>query len=116
MAKIRTPMEVAEQIYRAIEALGIEGKRSEDLIESKAEAMSEYDKLLGSAEAKMEADGDKVTLIKDKAKGNIYKALYAKIVADESLKAHYSKLSRLEAQLNGLQSINRYLQNVSRGD
>ena len=116
MAKIRTPMEVAEQIYRAIEALGIEGKRSEDLIEAKAEAMSEYDKLLGSAEAKMEADGDKVTLIKDKAKGNIYKALYAKIVAEESLKAHYSKLSRLEAQLNGLQSINRYLQNVSRGD
>ena len=111
--KMLEPIQVAEQILRAIKELGAEGERSKELIIAKAEATGEYDKALGIATTKLKADGCSVSIIEKTAKGNVYDLLIKKIVAEESLKAHYSKLSRLEAQLNGLQSINRYLQTVS---
>ena len=111
---MRTPLDIAEQIERAIVALGIEGDRSEDLIVSKAEAMGNYDRCLGVAVANLKADGMAISIIDKIAKERTHKELIAKIVAEESLKAHYSKISRLEAQLNGLQSIFRHLQSTSR--
>ena len=116
MAKIRTPMEVATFIQEAITRLSAEGRRSEDLIEAKAKAVSEYDKLIGMATGRLKAEGVQTTLVGQLAKERASDALYAKIVAEESLKAHYSNISILESILNGWQSYNRYLQTVSRGD
>ena len=114
MAKIRTPMEVASFIQEAITRLSAEGRRSEGLIEAKAKAVSEYDKLIGMATGRLKAEGVQTTLVGQLAKERASDALYAKIVAEESLKAHYSNISILESILNGWQSYNRYLQTVSR--
>ena len=111
---MKTPMEVADLIERAITALDKEGRRSNELIEAKANALSEYDRLLGLSVANLKTEGIATTLIDRIAKERTYKALYARIVAEETLKAHYSRLSQLESILNGFQSLNRYLQTVTR--
>ena len=105
------PLYVAEQIMKAIEALGKEGQRLENdkLIEAKANAMGEYDKALGVAVAALKLEGESISIIDKVEKGRCADLLIKKIVAEEVLKSHYSKLERLEAMLNGLQSANRYL-------
>jgi len=113
---MKTPLETAELIQTAIGALGKEGERSLDLIQSKAKAVSEYDRVMGLATANLKAEGMAATLIDKIAKERCHKALYDKIVAEETLKAHYCRLSTLESQLNGLQSMNRYLQSTSRSE
>jgi hypothetical protein len=110
-----TQVEVADLIMKAINALTIEGKKSEELITAKANAMGEYDKNIAIATTELKAKGEPATLIDRIAKGRTSDLLIKKIVAEETLKAHYSKLERLEAQLNGYQSVNRYLDTVSRG-
>ncbi len=112
---MKTQTEVAELILKAIDALTIEGKKSEGLIKTKAETMGEYDKQIAVAVADLKAHGEPATIIDKLAKGRTWELLVKRIIAEETLKAHYSKLSRLEAQLNGFQSVNRYLDVVSRG-
>ena len=105
-------MQIALEMQKAIVALGKEGGKSVALIESKARTMADYDKACGVAEAARKASGMAVTLIKAQAKGDTSELLYAKIIAEESLKAHYSRMSQIEAQLNGLQSMNRHLKEL----
>ena len=112
---MKTCIEVAELIISAIYELGKEGKRSEELIEAKAKAVSEHERLVGKATANLKADGIPATLIGNYVKERTYQALYDRIVAEETMKAHYSRLSQLESILNGYQSLNRYLQTVSQG-
>lgn len=113
---IPTPIVVAEQIWKAIGALSKEGERSEELIKAKAEAMGEYDKNLAIAATDLKAKGEPTTIIDRLAKGRTSDLFIKKIIAEETLKAHYSKLERLEAQLNGLQSMNRFLSEISMGE
>lgn len=112
---MKTQVEVQELIMKAIDALTVEGRKSEGLIKAKAEAMGEYDKMVAVAATDLKAKGEPATIIDKLAKGRTSDLLIKRIVAEESLKAHYSKIERLEAQLNGLQSANRYLDTVSRG-
>jgi hypothetical protein len=86
-----------------------ESDLSEELIELKAHAMREYDKQMGVFIAKLKDAGVPTTVVKERAKAECAELLYEKVVRDESLKAHYSRLDTLKAQLNGYQSINRYL-------
>lgn len=111
------PIDIANEIMRAIKALGTEGQRleSDNLIQKKADAMGEYDKALGSTTARLKLEGEAITVIDKIAKGLSADLLIKRIVAEETLKAHYSKLERLEAMLNGLQSINRYLKELPNG-
>ena len=113
---MKTPLEVASNIERIIEALRVEGLRSEELIKAKAESMGEYDRLVAVTTSNMRGKGEPVTLVNKLSGEFTHKALIAKIVAEETLKAHYSRIGVLEAQLNGYQSINRYLQSTSRGE
>ncbi len=106
------PVKIAEQIMACINALSKEGLLSHDLIQAKAEAMGEYDENLAIAITTLRAQDKPITIVEKLAKGNVSNLLIAKIVAEEGLKAHYSKLDRLKAQLNGLQSINRYLDSI----
>ena len=108
-------LETASQINRAIIALGEEGKRPEKLIEDKARTAADYDKNLAVEITRLKAKGEPVTTCKDTARGNVSESLYAKILAEETLKAHYSKIERLKAQLTGLQSINKHLDTYQSG-
>ncbi len=104
------PVQVGIEIEKAIKALGKEGQRSKELIEAKAKAMADYDKALGVRTGALKATGMAVSIIEKTAKGDASHHLYLKIIAEESLKAHYSRMGQLEAQLNGLQSLNKHLE------
>ena len=100
---------VAKRIEKLIEAIKTEGKVSKDLIIAEAESMREYDKKIALSELAHKAAGMAVTLIPHQAKGDASELLYAMIVAQKTLKAHWERLKYLQAQLNGYQSIYRYL-------
>ncbi len=100
---------VARQIEAVIEALKLEGQKSQELIMAEATAMKNYDKAIAKRELIHKADGMAVTLIPHQAKGDAHELLYDKIVAEKTLKAHWERFKYLEAQLNGWQSIYRHL-------
>lgn len=102
-------VEVARQIEKIIEAVKVEGTRSNVLILSKAEAMRVYDKAIAVQELKYKVDGMAVILIGHQAKGDASQLMCEMIVAQESLKAHWQRITYLLAQLNGWQSIYRNL-------
>ena len=102
-------MRVAKMIETIINTLKTEGIKSQDLIQAKAQTMANYDKHIGIKSAEMKAEGLAVTSIPAQAKSECSEMLYDKIVAEEGLKAHYSRMDTLKAQLNGYQSINRHL-------
>ena len=104
-----TPLDVAHQIEGIIKAIATEGKRSNDLIQSKAEAARVYDKAIAVRSVELRAEGVPATLIDKQSKGDASQLLSEKIIAEESLKAHFCRLDYLKAQLNGFQSINRHL-------
>ncbi len=108
-------VKISDEIMRCITALGEEGKRSQGLIEAKATAMAEYDKMLAVAITTLKAQGEPTTIIPKLANGNVSDLFYKRIIAEEGLKAHYSRLERLGMQLNALQSILRHLENATRG-
>lgn len=103
------PLQVAKMIERCIDALKVEGKRSVELIEAKAQTAANYDLNMGVKSAKHKAGGMAVTLIKEQARADNSELLYDKIIAEETLKAHYCRMDTLKAQMNAYQSINRHL-------
>ena len=100
---------IAGRIESIIEALKTEGKLSKDLIIAEAESMRKYDKEIAVRELAYKATGMAVTLIPHQAKGDASQLLCDMIVAQKTLKAHWERLKYLQAQLNGYQSIYRYL-------
>jgi hypothetical protein len=106
-------LQVAEQIEKIIVALTKEGKLSKGFIEAKAKASAEYDKSVGVRTAALKAAGKPSTIIKELAKGDASDALYAKIVAEDGVRSHFARMENLRAQMNGYQSINKYLDNTA---
>ncbi len=100
---------VAGQIKAIIEAVRIEGARSNVLILAKAEAMRVYDKAIAVKELKLKHEGLAIGLIGHQAKGDASQLMCEMIVAQEQLKAHWQRITYLLAQLNGWQSIYRHL-------
>lgn len=100
---------VAKQIESIIKAVKTEGARSNVLILAKAEAMRVYDKAVAVKELKLKNDGLAIGLIGHQAKGDASQLMCEMIVAQESLKAHWQRITYLLAQLNGWQSIYRHL-------
>ena len=109
---MHTPVEVAQQITRLIDALRDEGKRSEDLIERKADTLRLYKRGVATKALALRDGGMSVTLIKAQSEGGASQLLKEQIIAEETLKAHYVRMDTLKAQLNGYQSIYRHLENV----
>lgn len=108
-----TPVTVSKQIELCITAIKIEGTKSVEAIVVKAQTAKEYDKEMAIETLRLKADGTAVTMIKDVARGACSEQLLAKIVGEESLKAHWERLKYLQAQLNGYQSINRHLEHTT---
>ncbi len=100
---------VARQIEAIIDAIKVEGKRSEDLIQTKANSMRVYDKAIAVKELEYKVAGMAVTLIGHQAKGDASQLMCEMTIAQEGLKAHWHRLEYLKAQLNGYQSIYRFL-------
>ncbi len=100
---------VARKIESVIEAIRAEGMRSQDLIVKEAVSMRDYDKDIALRELAHKSAGMAVTLIGHQAKGDASDKLYEMIVAQKTLKAHWQRLAYLLAQLNGYQSIFRFL-------
>jgi hypothetical protein len=91
--------------------------------EAKAKAMSRYDKQLAITLAELghnenyELSGKEykqppITLRKTIAKGIVAGFLEEREIADSDYKSVISNLEALKAQLNGYQSINKYLDSV----
>jgi len=104
-----TPLDIAHQIEGLIGAIQKEGKRSTELIQAKADACRVYDKAIAVRSVELRAEGVPATLIDKQSKGDASQLLSEKIVAEESLKAHFCRIDYLKAQLNGFQSVNRHL-------
>ncbi len=102
-------VDIAQKIHDAIKEIGKEGQKSEGLINTKATTSADYDKQVAKAILTLKANGHPVSIIDKLARGECADALVAKILAEEMLKAHYAKMDRIKAQLNGLQSIYRHL-------
>ena len=78
-------IKIAKRIQDAIDALSLEGKRSPELIQAKAEAMGEYDKNMAVAVTTLKAEGVAISIIDKLAKGRVSNLLIKKIVAEETL-------------------------------
>ena len=109
-----TVVEIASQIEKVIAAICKEGKLSKELIAAKAEAMMNYDKAIAVRSLELKDDGMAVTLIEKQAKGDASQLLRDKVVAEDSLKAHFARIQYLQTQQNGFQSIFRHLEATSK--
>lgn len=107
-------MDVADQIMKASKRIMDEVERAEqeNLIDKKATTARDYDKAIGTATGELKLAGEPVTLIRDQAKKRAADFLYDSIIAEEGLKAHYSKLDVYSKVLNALQSVFRHLSNI----
>ena len=116
-------LQVAKLINSKINAIEKERNKLETLALDKARFESEYDKQLAISIIKLkggdalEIDGHEIvnppaTIIERIARGQVWKAKLDYSKAEGLYKATISNINALEAQLNGYQSINRYLKEI----
>ena len=116
-------LQVAKLINSKINAIEEQRKQLEGYALEKARTESEYDKAICitlirlKAGNEMEIEGNKiqnppVSIMEKLSKGFCWKSSLAKNTAEANYKATVSNINALESQLNGYQSINRYLKEV----
>ena len=105
-------MNVANAIDHKIKQLeqmrGEIKKRTED----KATAISEYDKALSIRIVMLRENGTPTTIIEKIAKGDCWEARYKLELSEGMYKSLISNMNCVQAELNGLQSINRHLSEI----
>jgi hypothetical protein len=117
------PLKVAKLIQDKIRELDEERPRLFDTSQSKAQAISDYDRAMALVVLKLkngtikEFEGEQiigiaVTLIPTVAKGICWKECFTKEAEEAGYKAVISNIEAIKAGLNGLQSINRHLDNL----
>ena len=102
-------MQVAKAIEDIIAEIGKFRKQIEDKGILKAQAIKNYDMKMDVAIVELKDEGVPVTLIRDRAKGKCAEYRYELELAEAGYKACISNIEALKAQLNGCQSIFRYL-------
>lgn len=118
-----TPLEVAEEIRAKIIELGKGHAVLREAAEEKARSIGAYDKACAVTIIKlrngveMELDGEKiqnppVSIIDKLVKGICHEQKVAADAAECEYKRVVKKLDVVQAQLNGWQSINRFLDKV----
>lgn len=111
----------AQKIHNKIAELEEERDKLLPASYDKAKAISEYDKQIAITTLKLknglitEFEGVKIsnlpaTLVRDIAKGICYKECFDKEIGESNYKAIVSIMESIRAELNGLQSINKYLE------
>jgi len=117
------PIAVAQLIQDKILELDQERPRLFDTSQSKAQAISDYDRAMALVVLKLkngtikEFEGEPiiniaVTLIPLIAKGICWKECFTKEAEEGGYKAVISNIEAIKAGLNGLQSINKHLDNL----
>ncbi len=105
-----TVMNVANAIDHKIQQLEQMRGEIKGRATNKAKAISEYDKALAKQILiQKEQLGYPVTLAEKLAKGKCYSERYDMELADGLYKSLISNMNCVQAELNGLQSINRHL-------
>ena len=115
------PIEVSQRITEKIELLEKGRKLILERAQRKAKAIANYEKALAITIAKQKAntidniDGTKIdqlpaTLIEKVARGLIYTEKLEAEIAELEYKAAVVGMSAIQAELNGYQSINRFLE------
>lgn len=112
---------VAEQIEKYTLLIGVERKKLPEYARRKSEALAEYEKALAIVILKLkngeitEFEGQSVdklpaTLIEKVAKGICWKERLEADRTEAEYKNQVIAIQAIEAQLNGYQSLNRYLE------
>ncbi len=105
-------LQVAQHMETIIRRLAEEGLKAETLISDMGQATANFKRERAVEAVKQKAKGIPVTMIKHQAEGIVADFEAEMIVATQSLKAHFAKREDLRAQLNGYQSINKFLQST----
>lgn len=117
------PVKVAELIQNKISELEKERPLLFDCSQSKAQAISDYDRALAICVIKIKNksithfEGEPIgnppaNLIPLIAKGICYQECFKKEAEEAGYRAVLSNIEAIKAELNGLQSINRHLDNL----
>ena len=105
-------LQVAKQIEDKIHLLERGRGELEALAREKARTIGEYDKALSTTILRHKSEGKlQATLIEKVSKGQCHKERLAMELADALYKVQTVKMNAVQAELNGWQSINRYLDN-----
>jgi len=113
-------VEISQRITEKIELLEKGRKLILERAQRKAKAVANYEKALAITIAKLKANaiddiyGTKIdnlpaTLIEKVARGLVYSEKLEIEIAESEYKAAIVGMSAIQAELNGLQSVNRYL-------
>jgi len=100
---------IANAIDHKIKQLEIMRAEIKGRATSKATAISEYDKALTKHMILLREKGNPVTIVEKLAKGECWSERYDMELADGMYKSLISNMTCIQAELNGLQSINRHL-------
>ena len=105
-------IEIAKKIEEKIKLLEKGRQTLAIKAKEKAEAIAEYDKKMAKTIIQMKNEGMPITLIERIAKGICWKEKLAKELAEAEYKNATVKMEAVMAELNGYQSINRYLEKM----
>jgi len=105
-------IEIAKKIEEKIKLLEKGRQTLAIKAKEKAEAIAEYDKKMAKTIIQMKNEGMPITLIERIAKGICWKEKLAKELAEAEYKNATVKMEAIMAELNGYQSINRYLEKM----
>jgi hypothetical protein len=96
-------------IQRAVTNLCDISEELPELIDDSADAKRKYDKALATTITRLKGEGVQASIVEKIAKGECSDELYKMLLAEGMLKACYSNIDRMKAQLNACQSLNRHL-------
>jgi len=105
-------IEIAKKIEEKIKLLEKGRQTLAIKAKEKAEAIAEYDKKMAKTIIQMKNEGMPITLIERIAKGICWKEKLTKELAEAEYKNATVKMEAVMAELNGYQSINRYLEKI----
>ena len=105
-------IQVAQQIEQKIQLLERGRGELESLAQSKARTIAGYDKELSITILRLRDAGSlPATLIEKVARGQCHKERLSMELADALYKVQTVKMNAVQAELNGWQSINKFLDN-----
>ena len=105
-----TPLAMAQKIENALTHIKTLCKELDEKAKKKAECAVAAECALDIAIVKLEADGCKLAVIRDRAKAQCKIARLNDMLAESGYKSLVIKIEAAKAILNGIQSQNRHLE------
>lgn len=105
-------IQIADQIRKKIGLLEHFREQLEEASLNKAKAISEYDSMVAIETLKLKDEGYPTTILDKLAKGKCADYRYAQDLAETKYKSINTIIDSIKAELNGYQSIFRWLEEV----